>query len=314
MEKINTSKLEDMIRRNFLDKGASADEIKEEIVKSISEKIKNKSKKDIENIEEPKEIDVIDVNISKPKDVEGKIPDAVTSSVEDLENSKENANKEAALKIKEEELAKREEELNQREHSLKAIEKENEYEPELPEQIEDLEPEKLFIFDENDISVGAEKLSTLEMNLLKSPEKKTNMRAMWLKDAVKDVELYVANFEKIGKIEFDPFEGTAEFNANTNKEVEEIDSEDIKLDMQGNMKDSIEPVSNVTQPTINESVELNPKSEQLAEDILASIVRIDDSMPYQDFAIAVARVLEDGYGSHNYLPFIEELEKQLSND
>lgn len=314
MEKINTSQLEDMIRNNFLEKGASADEIKEEIVKSISEKIKNKSKEGVENIEEPKEIDVIDVNISKPKDVEGKIPDAVTSSVENLENSKENINKEAELKIKEEELAKREEELNQRESYLEAIEKENKYEPELPEKIEELEPEKLFVFDKNDISVGAEKLSTLEMNLLKSPEEKTSMRAMWLKDAIKDVELYVANFEKIGKIEFDPFEGVAEFKAVESEEVEEIDSEDIKLDMQGNMKDSIEPVSNVTQATINESVEINPKSEQLSEDIINSIFRIDDSMHYQDFAIAVARVLEDSYGSHNYLPFISELKRQLSND
>ena len=218
------------------------------------------------------------------------------------------------MKAKEEELAKKEEELNQRESSLNSNEKESEYKPELPEQIEEIEPEKLFVFDENNISVSAEKLSTLEMNLLGSPEEKTNMRAMWLKDAVKDVDLYVANFEKIGKIEFDPFEGVAEFIPNTSKEVEEIDSEDIKLDTQGNMKDSIEPVSNVTQPIINESVELNPKSEQLAEDILASIIRIDDSMPYQDFAIAVARVLEDSYGSHNYLPFIKELEKQLSND
>ena len=309
MEKINTSQLEDMIRSNFLEKGASTDEIKDEIVKSISEKIKNKSKEDSKMSEKSEEEEFVDVNISKPQDVEGKIPDAVTSSIKGLENSKEEA-----LKIKEEELTKREEELNQRESYLKSIEKESKYEPELPEQIEELEPEKLFIFDENDISVGAEKLSTLEMNLLNSPEEKTNMRTMWLKDAVKNVDLYVANFEKIGNIEFDPFEGTAEFNANTNKEVEEIDSEDIKLDMQGNMKDSIEPVSNVSQPIINESVELNPKSEQLAEDILASIIRIDDSMPYQDFAIAVARVLEDSYGSHNYLPFIKELEKQLSND
>ena len=119
---------------------------------------------------------------------------------------------------------------------------------------------------------------------------------MWLKDAVKDVDLYVANFEKIGKIEFDPFEGVAEFIPNTSKEVEEIDSEDIKLDMQGNMKDSIEPVSNVTQPAINESVELNPKSEQLAEDILASIIRIDDSMPYQDFQNGKSDLVKYRYG------------------
>ena len=314
MEKINVSELEEMIRSKFVEKGASEEEIKEEVVKSITEKIKNKSKEEVQSDESVDNQDVVDVDISKPKDVEGKIPAAITSSVETSDNSEEILSKELALKIKEEELTKREEDLNQRESSLKSIEKESEYEPELPEQIEEIEPEKLFIFDENNISVSGEKLSTLEMNLLRSPEEKTNMRAMWLKDAVKDVDLYVANFEKIGKIEFDPFEGVAEFKAVESEEVEEIDSEDIKLDMQGNMKDSIEPISNVTQATINESVELNPKSEQLSEDILSSIIRIDDEMPYQDFAIAVARVLEDSYGTHLYERFINELKNQLSND
>lgn len=314
MEKINVSELEEMIRSKFVEKGASEEEIKEEVVKSITEKIKNKSKEEVQSDESVDNQDVVDVDISKPKDVEGKIPAAITSSVETSDNSEEILSKELALKIKEEELTKREEDLNQRESSLKSIEKESEYEPELPEKIEEIEPEKLFIFDENNISVSGEKLSTLEMNLLRSPEEKTNMRAMWLKDAVKDVDLYVANFEKIGKIEFDPFEGTAEFKNIESEEVEEIDSEDIKLDMQGNMKDSIEPISNVTQATINESVELNPKSEQLSEDILSSIIRIDDEMPYQDFAIAVARVLEDSYGTHLYERFINELKNQLSND
>lgn len=314
MEKINVSELEEMIRSKFVEKGASEEEIKEEVVKSITEKIKNKSKEEVQSDESVDNQDVVDVDISKPKDVEGKIPAAITSSVEASDNSEEILSKELALKTKEEELTKREEDLNQRESSLKSIEKESEYEPELPEQIEEIEPEKLFIFDENNISVSGEKLSTLEMNLLRSPEEKTNMRSMWLKDAVKDVDLYVANFEKIGKIEFDPFEGTAEFKNIESEEVEEIDSEDIKLDMQGNMKDSIEPISNVTQATINESVELNPKSEQLSEDILSSIIRIDDEMPYQDFAIAVARVLEDSYGTHLYERFINELKNQLSND
>lgn len=314
MEKINVSELEEMIRSKFVEKGASEEEIKEEVVKSITEKIKNKSKEEVQSDESVDNQDVVDVDISKPKDVEGKIPAAITSSVETSDNSEEILSKELALKIKEEELTKREEDLNQRESSLKSIEKESEYEPELPEQIEEIEPEKLFIFDENNISVSGEKLSTLEMNLLRSPEEKTNMRSMWLKDAVKDVDLYVANFEKIGKIEFDPFEGTAEFKNIESEEVEEIDSEDIKLDMQGNMKDSIEPISNVTQATINESVEFNPKSEQLSEDILSSIIRIDDEMPYQDFAIAVARVLEDSYGTHLYERFINELKNQLSND
>lgn len=317
MEKINTSQLEDMIRSNFLEKGASTDEIKEEIVKSISEKIKNKSKEDSKVSEEPEEEGIVDVNISKPQDVEGKIPDAVTSSVEMPEELEKISEKEAELEAKEQELAKREEELNQREASLSSKELENEYEPELPEQIEELEPEKLFVFDENDISVGAEKLSTLEMNSVSNPEEKISMRNMWLKDAVKDVEIYVAKFEKIGNIEFDPFEGTATLTPDISDEKEEIDSEDVKLDMQGNMKDSIEPVADVTQPIINEGVEKNAKSKQLylqLKQLIRNIAEEEGIVDYTDFAAAVASILEDMYGTHIYAPFIKELKKQLSDD
>ena len=45
MEKVKVSELEEMIRSKFLEKGASEEEIKEEVVKAISEKIKNQSKK-----------------------------------------------------------------------------------------------------------------------------------------------------------------------------------------------------------------------------------------------------------------------------
>lgn len=55
----------------------------------------------------------------------------------------------------------------------------------------------------------------------------------------------------------------------------------------------------------------NPIGEQLAEDIYNSIIKINDSMSYSDFAFAVARVLEDSYGTHNYNPFISKLKSDL---
>ena len=314
MEKVKVSELEEMIRSKFLEKGASEEEIKEEVVKAISEKIKNQSKKTSVQPEEVEQGDVLDVDISKPQDVAGKIPDAVTSSVETNKLSDESLEKEAELDRREKELKKREDELTQKEHSLGQKEEKEEYHPELPEKLEESEPKKVFVFDENDISIGAEALSTLDMSCLDSPEDKTNMRTLWIQDAIKDVEIYVANFQKLGDIEFDPFEGTANFTeVNDNQEIEDvIDAQDVELDGMNNMKDSIEPVMNVTQPIINEGAELNPKSEQLAEDILNSIIRIDDSMSYHDFAIAVAGVLEDSYGRHNFVPFINDLRHQLS--
>lgn len=61
------------------------------------------------------------------------------------------------------------------------------------------------------------------------------------------------------------------------------------------------------QQFINESKE----SEQLASKIDQAIVSIDDSMSYIDLAHAVAKVIRDEYGSHLYVPFIQELKKQL---
>lgn len=53
------------------------------------------------------------------------------------------------------------------------------------------------------------------------------------------------------------------------------------------------------------------ESDALASAIDKAMIKIDDSMSYQDFAAAVATILKDQYGSRNYMPFIEELKKNL---
>jgi hypothetical protein len=58
--------------------------------------------------------------------------------------------------------------------------------------------------------------------------------------------------------------------------------------------------------TLNESL-----SGKLAPKISKAISEIDDSMSYSDFAGAVAQVLREDYGSHNYEGFITELKKNL---
>lgn len=58
---------------------------------------------------------------------------------------------------------------------------------------------------------------------------------------------------------------------------------------------------------INESKE----SDKLSKEILKSIMKIDDSMSYKDFATAVAKILKDEYGTHNFEPFLEHLKKEL---
>jgi hypothetical protein len=53
------------------------------------------------------------------------------------------------------------------------------------------------------------------------------------------------------------------------------------------------------------------KSQSLANAINAAMLQIDDSMSYTDFADAVASILIDEYGTHNFTPFMEVLHARL---
>jgi hypothetical protein len=59
---------------------------------------------------------------------------------------------------------------------------------------------------------------------------------------------------------------------------------------------------------INESA----KSDKLVPLMLKAIDKVDDSLSYTEFAIAVATIIKDEYGDHNIKPFMAELQKQLS--
>jgi 3-methyladenine DNA glycosylase Tag len=61
------------------------------------------------------------------------------------------------------------------------------------------------------------------------------------------------------------------------------------------------------QKIIHESKE----SDALAKEIDKAMIKIDDSMSYKDFALAVGKILKDEYGSHNYKGFMEVLHKNL---
>ena len=53
------------------------------------------------------------------------------------------------------------------------------------------------------------------------------------------------------------------------------------------------------------------KSQSLANAINAAMLQIDDSMSYTDFAEAIASILIDEYGTHNFTPFMEVLNARL---
>ncbi len=270
MEKITTSELEEMIRQKFSEKGVSENEISEEVLKNISSKIKEEVNKDkpVENISD-----------TEIKDNYNELPvekNIQSTEIKPIYKPEETSYRDGELDERERRLAEKEAELIRKEQELLTKEKEMEYNPELPNNIDNMGCEDFFIFDENQISVGAEKLSNTEFNLVNSPEEKTTIKNIWLKDGKKEANVFKVNFEKIGCIKFDPFEGISTFE-NHNSQEEQINSpldfeatkkaenpidnysdEDLRIvdiendnsNLNSNMSDSVEPIKNVAQPLV----------------------------------------------------------------
>ena len=53
------------------------------------------------------------------------------------------------------------------------------------------------------------------------------------------------------------------------------------------------------------------KAQQAAQAIDKALISVDESLSYKDFAFAVARILIDEYGQHNFMPFMEVLHAEL---
>ena len=62
----------------------------------------------------------------------------------------------------------------------------------------------------------------------------------------------------------------------------------------------------------SDSINESKDSDALAKGINKAIIKIDDSMSYKDFALAVGKVLRDDYGKHTFDMFMEVLHKDFS--
>ncbi len=62
---------------------------------------------------------------------------------------------------------------------------------------------------------------------------------------------------------------------------------------------------------LTEAGEGTTKATLLATAINDVMIEIDDSMSYKDFASAVATILQEEYGTHNFAPFMEILHAEL---
>lgn len=59
------------------------------------------------------------------------------------------------------------------------------------------------------------------------------------------------------------------------------------------------------------NIDESKKSDALAKSIDSAMIKIDDSMSYEDFALAVGKILRDEYGEWNFKPFMKVLHKDL---
>jgi hypothetical protein len=229
-EKIKTSEIEEIIKKKLKDSGLS-DEIINDSVKQIKEKIMDKynsSKSEETTSNKEEEIVNVEIPSESPTAMEEPNPELIKQEFEQDVKAKELENKEKELTAKELELKQKEKEL--------------EYKPQLPEPLKEVGKESFFVFDENQISLGAEALSNCAFYLKDNPEMKSSMHSTWINKAFTRADLYVVEFKKIGELEFNPFEGTtkliqfttetqvAETSPNTGFEIEKtvIDDKSVQ--------------------------------------------------------------------------------------
>jgi hypothetical protein len=62
---------------------------------------------------------------------------------------------------------------------------------------------------------------------------------------------------------------------------------------------------------VAENETMGSKAQQAAQAIDKALMGVDESLSYKDFAVAVARVLIDEYGQHNFMPFMDVLHAEL---
>ena len=209
--KITSEELDKMIRNNIAKRGLSSDigeDTLEELKNKIKEAVNQQNSDKQAKVQEPEQ--VIDISKS-PTATPGEIPAVIQSSTEENIKEVELARKEGEISEKEKELEKKSLELNEKEIELNQKEEELSYKPELPKKLTSLDSEKLFIFNENELSLGQESLSYARFRLCDFPDLKKAMKDIWYEDGKTKADVFIAKFEKIGEIVFDPFKGTSNF-------------------------------------------------------------------------------------------------------
>jgi len=83
--------------------------------------------------------------------------------------------------------------------------------PELPYFLDKIEPGKVIIFSQNELSESGENLSLKPIRTFADPDQKKSMRELWLEQGQKKADVYLAKLEKIGEMNYDVTNGTTVF-------------------------------------------------------------------------------------------------------
>lgn len=219
-----------------------------------------------EGILDPKEDQTIDVNAAPES--------AVSHSTVVDQNSIEVARKEGELQAKEQELARKEAELNAKEEAIK-------YQPQLPEAITKSDPAQIFVYDMNELNMGAESMTQNPYHLRNNPDQKKTMQQIWLEEGKVRAEVFGVEFKKIGELVFDPFQGVCKF-AHMPQPLpddlpkEEVDSVQAAKDSQlplEPMVDAIEPVMDVTMSPSTDMGLQGADVQKSMEEVIQKILR-----------------------------------------
>jgi hypothetical protein len=85
------------------------------------------------------------------------------------------------------------------------------YAIEVPDFIKQIEPGKVIIFSQNELSEGGENLSNKPLRTFTNPDEKKSMHEFWMENGQMKAEVYIAKLEKIGDLEFNYANGTTQF-------------------------------------------------------------------------------------------------------
>jgi hypothetical protein len=255
-DKINKVELVKLIGDKIKEKGLSNDIGEDkisEIIQKIKLQLKNQNISEVAPTNEQPSTSPVSTTNAIPQNPINP-PESITKTTTVSKDAIELAKREGQLEEKEKEFAQKQSELTTKEKELAEKEQALAYKPQIPAVLEGIGNEKLFIFDENEISLGGEALSKKPFRLMSNPDEKKSMIELWATEGKKEATMYLVKFEKIGEVIFDPFEGTSNY---VNKPIEdgenpsETPMDGLTPEQAQASQEPIEPMVDIVEPNIN---------------------------------------------------------------